>query len=444
MSNIFAKYYIRYSFVIGFFIYWILYIFQIDRVTLASLGSLFCFVTSGLIISHFCDINEEAYFSKGRLSLYIILYAILIVCTFWYISYYYEGDTYIFSKVDAFKYEKHSLKMASLPLKDAFKYISRVWRYGDWGAPFMMSTILRIIPSKVFLNFVYILFGSIGSIYLFCLGRFFMDKKWAFIMSFSFYSSSFALYFHGTFLKESFFMILVVGMIYHFYKFISTNFLLHIIIFLLYSISIIYFRAAVVFFFWAAILIHFLFSNKRKITSIIVIISAIIIMMLLSTYIIEEYNRYTLEGDYDRVRIYGFTNETIGFGYFVNWVSSLFGPFPSIISEKSHRVVLYSSGLLLKVFLSFPMWLGIFKAFKKKESFLYPIIFFTLIETFILGFLNKSFELRLGLPHYQAFFLISFWYLSQQKDITRLRIYDKFYMVFSIAIVIFWNILRTK
>ena len=104
---------------------------------------------------------ESRFYNTGNLGISVFIYGFLILSVFLYVSFMYEGDTFLFNKVDAKTYEYGSMLMANMPFDAAFNYLSRQYQFDDWGAFIVMSSVLSIIPDKLFLNFFYLIIGTI-------------------------------------------------------------------------------------------------------------------------------------------------------------------------------------------------------------------------------------------------------------------------------------------
>lgn len=439
-------------FLIGLALYALLTIaFHEKGFSLVTVVSVITFASYMLVLLNAVN-RPKRFYKSNRLAVTVFVYQIVIVTLFFLLSYMYDGDTFLFSKVDAKIYEYNSFIMAEMPYDRALSYISREYLFDDWGAFFVMSTILKIIPSKLFLNLCYVIFGTIMSVLLYGVGKRIMPRNYAYLASLAYSTSSFSVYFNGTFLKEPFFLLLVACSLYFFYVFVQRKSIASLLLSFAFSLFILFFRPAVMLFLWVSYMGYFLVSNSLRIPKIVKVLVIAIIGVLLFSQITTLYNRYTLEGDMAAIAE-SRTDEdkgiTVGgFMYSVISVGTLIGPYPTIIqpSTGTPRGPLYGVGLLYKMFLALPFWLGFYYAIKRKAYKIYPLLILVIIESLALILIQDGLELRKGIPHVCAFYLAAFWFLYQASVMRRegrvLNFLMKYNYVFVCLIIIGWNLLR--
>lgn len=440
----YTKRYMKSFFYIGLILYCIIYILAGDKLTLASVIGLITFFSYGVLLLYFQN-RDDDYYTSIKLAMAVFSYSSIIVCLFYLISEYYDGDTYLFSKIDAFLYEDLSRKMITKSFSEGVAIMQKNFRsFDDWGAPFVMSSILRIYPTKEFLNFFYIVFGTLNALYLFGLGKIMMDKKMAFLASFTFSASSFFVYFHGTFLKESVFVLLVVGTFYHFYKLIQDNNTIHIIPIIFYFISMIFFRPAVAMFFGLGVTVYYLTDKDNRAIFYLIYLAIFFAFIAGASIVGDVYDRYTLGGNVHKVVESRETVVSVQFDYITNWLATFIGPFPSFVALLKHQTCLYAPGLFAKMALSLPFLLSIIYVVRYRIRELYPMVVFCLVEMFSLAIIRQAFELRKGIPHYPIIFLLAFWYMSVAcEEESRFKRLSPIWFTIVAIIVFGWNILRT-
>jgi len=108
--------------------------------------------------------------------------------------------------------------------------------------------------------------------------------------------------------------------------------------------------------------------------------------------------------------------------------------------------VFYSAGLLYRVLLGFPFWLGIIYIYKNRNYILYPLAIFVVAEMLALTFLMEGLECRKAIPHIPIVFIIAFWFLDQydrkviqfkkRKKIQRLFKFSSFILI---LLILYWN-----
>lgn len=439
-------------FYIGITIYVILTFIHYQKAfSLLTLVSILTFVTYMCVLLWSIG-KPNKFYNSRRLSLTVFTYQTIFVSIFLFLSYVYDGDFFLFSKIDSKIYEYDSFKLAALPYDRWMAYISDLYLFDDWGAFYMMGTVLKIIPSKFFLNFCDVVYCTVMSVLLFGIGKRIMPRSYAYIASLAYSTASYTVYFNGTFLKEPFFLLLFSSSLYFFYRYLERKKLFDIALCILFSLSIVFFRPAVMLFLWVSYFGYFLATNSSKIPLFVKILVVLIISILVYSQVTQIFNRYTNEGDVTQVAE-SRANEDKGvsggsFMYAVVGVGTLIGPFPTIIQSNTGtpRGPLYGVGLLYKMFLAVPFWLGSYYAFKRKAYIVYPLIILVLVESLPLILIQQGLEIRKGLLHVCAFYMTAFWFFYQasvrKREGKALNFLMKYNYVFVFIIVIGWNLLR--
>ena len=104
-----------------------------------------------------CVNKAEDYFTNSRLWLTVFIYSLVMVGLYLQMSYFYKGDTFLFSELDAKIYARSSNRLKDLSFSDSLTYLSN-WTYDDWGAPVCMAFFLKIIPLKCLLKLSLLIF----------------------------------------------------------------------------------------------------------------------------------------------------------------------------------------------------------------------------------------------------------------------------------------------
>ena len=365
--------------------------------------------------------KDESYYSSCRLLLTVFIYTLLILCLFWTISLMYDGDTYLFTKTDAFLYERISMRAIQMPFLESVIYIFSKYSFDDCGAFLVMIPILKIISNKLFLNFVYILMGVITAQAVFNIGRRIMDNKYAYLAALTFSTASFTIYFHGTFLKETGFIMFITLLFNSLYKYIERENVKSLLLVVLYSVIICLFRPAVTAIIWLGIITYFFLANKGS-SRLLIVISILFVCIISFASIITIMNRYTANGDFSYlISSLGENERTKGisknFLYGLMFVISLTGPYPKILCTIDNYVTAcYGPGLLFKLFLTIPFYYAVWKIIKEKYIHLIPLVSFVIIECVLAAVTRKAFEVRITYPHLAMYFLISYWSFYITKD----------------------------
>ena len=433
--------------VIGSFAYLLFMITTTSNMPILTVTCLFAYVSYVVLLISLSKV-ESRFYNTGNLGISVFIYGFLILSVFLYVSFMYEGDTFLFNKVDAKTYEYGSMLMANMPFDAAFNYLSRQYQFDDWGAFIVMSSVLSIIPDKLFLNFFYLIIGTITAVTIFKMCTRIMLRKYAYMSAISYCISSFAVSFYGFFLKETFFIFLVVGSMYFFMKYVTRGNFLNFILAIIVSLFIVFFRPAVVLFLWISFASYFLFGARVRIPKVFKLLIIVVIAAQFAVSAMEMASSYSMGGEFLEQAATR-ENERSGssgiFMFLVVGIGTLLGPFPTLIATESNSpiTVLYAPGLLYKLFLALPFWMAVIYSIREKIYKILPLIVFVIIESLHLILIQQGLELRKGLPHVFAFYIVAFWYLSQiEEGKIKGKLYHKLfpYSCILIALIILgWN-----
>ena len=223
---------------------------------LMTVGTIVAFISQVVLILLFSQGKDTAYTDKG-LFWSVLLYG--LVCGIWFmsISYYYDGDTFMLSKTDAMFYYRNSIKVVDIGFWENAKRLFKTFDFDDCGALVFDSLVLSIIPDKLFLNSINIFTGAISSVMLFRIGQHYLPNSYAFCAGLAYATSSYLIFFHCSFLKESNFVFLIISSTYFFYNaFIDENQLAFVGMIISLVLSVFY-RPAVVAFMIISFAIYF-------------------------------------------------------------------------------------------------------------------------------------------------------------------------------------------
>jgi hypothetical protein len=411
-----------------------------------AIGFVVSFVTQMALMIYFSH-EDEVDYSDNRLFWTVLIYSIMLGTVFMFISYYYEGDSFVLCKMDAFWYYKHSMKAANLGLVKGIAYLCDFAPYDDWGSLILDAIVMSIYPDKLLLNLVYMVLGAYTSLYLFRIGKHYMPEAYAFLAALGFGTSSFMVFFHCSFLKESAFVFLVVGTFYYIYLFMTKQSRIAIVYVVVFLVAQLYFRPAVAAMIAASIMIYYAITQKKNAISVFLyaISAGIFVAALADMQKILESN--TQGGDVDA--LVEETNNAAysgSFNYFVSLFGAVFGPFPSAfpkVPESPTWVEYYGAGLTYRLFLVFAFWNGIYMVFKKRVIELYPIVFFLLFELVITGLICASLELRKVILHIPFVYFLAFYGFSIRKEEPQTMMVTTLAKCsIIIGILFLWNVIR--
>lgn len=384
-----------------------------DGLNLLSLVNLFTVLFYGIILFYTSQ-KEDSYYTNRNLFFTVFSISIFFLIILYSLSWFYNQDIMVFCYSDASYYLSTVEKMHQEDFFHSLRHIAR-WPSEDWGAPVSMLLFYNMIPSKAFINFFYIILGSISSVSLFQIGRRIMSLKHAYISSLIFSISSYWIFYHSSCLKESVMVFIVIESFYFFYKYLDDKKLYNIIIAIITSLLLIFFRPAIIVFLWGGCSIYLMLNSNNKLIWITSLFLVSFTLYFSASYIKDIFDHYTHEGDVETISTYiGATQ----FNIWTNRVASLIGPFPNLVANTddiSYKHI-YGPGLLLKYMLFVPFWYAIYYSIKHKFWYILPIAFFAIFEMFSLYYINNGLVVRKALPHMPFFTIVALWMISLCDD----------------------------
>ena len=377
--------------------------------------SFLSFILYGIVIFR-SSLQLNSFFKKKNLAIIVFTISIIEVTLFQLLSFYIDGDTFVFSKRDGLFYYTVSMKMSDMPFVEGFHYMYNVLKIGfdDWGAFLWISTIFRIIPSQQFLCFCYCIVGTISALMLFDIGKNFMPRRYAFVAALSFSLASFSLVFQAVCLKESIMICCIIGAFNYFITYIRNKKSKYMFLTLLFTSLVFLFRIP------TALLLLFSFGLTwvliyMKGSTAIVLTIILTLAICFTPLFTFTYNRYLRGGDIESIMEH--KNELAGSGGIVNQltdpIAAFAGPFPSVKINAIKKTPLYAAGLLYRFLLSVPFFFGVYFIFKKRYIKMYPLVIFFLINAMGVAISVKGLETRLSMTHLAMMYIVSFWFLAK-------------------------------
>lgn len=405
----------------------------------------------GIFIWLSCN-KPDDYYSNRRLCLTVFIYSVIFVLLFWQVSDYYTGNTFLLSESDARKYERNSMVMKDMNFNDALKYISHIWKYDDWGAPMSMAFILKIVPSKAFLNFCYMLMNTVAAYCLFDIAKRIMMVQYAYIATLIYAISSYSIFFQGCFLKEEIMMFWTILSFFSFYRYWYSRSIIWLAIALATGLLLLFFRPAVMLLLFGGFVSLMVLGEKQSSRRFFLVIVLLVGVFVVSTLVQSVADRFVAGGEVSETYIYKTTSTFQKMGIAVG---ALIGPFPQLFcfAENISNVPFHSTGILFKFLLFAPFWTGLIYAIRSKAYVVFPIFVFSVFETLALIAVFEL-EIRKFMPHIPFFIIGAFWYMSQfdedaDDEIQRTPYYVRVNRLMNVSIVVVfivslaWNILRT-
>lgn len=415
--------------------------------TLVSVASLGAYVTQLAMLLYFTRTATRPYSAPLLFGL-TLGYTMLAGILFMELSWYYEGDTFMFSKSDAFFYYAESTKAASMGLADGARYLMQHYKYDDWGSLLLDMCLMWVVPSKYLLNLTYVLMGACSTVWLYDIGRKVMPQGYAFMAALAYGTSSYMIFYHCSFLKESAFVFLVIGAMHGLYRFMERNSVAPLLEAGLCVVLILFFRPAVAAMLVCGAFAYYGYVLKGRALSVFLYLMAALCVAGAAQTAGESIDQYTAGGNMDLiVSTTSNSNYSGSFNYFMSFIAALIGPFPSLYPQESGvtHLVFYGAGLTYKLFLALPFWFGAFWIIKERHTMLFPLLFFILLEMLATAYVCASMELRKVLLHVPFMYIIAFFGLHHYIESNdRLRLRPAVYYLFGIAVLGVWNLLRVK
>ena len=369
------------------------------------------------------------------------------------ISYQYTENFFVFSEADASTYDwlSRSFINSNMGLTDVLNRLGYgKLGYDDYGQIYLLSALYMIWDNHLMLNIYYWVIGVISAKYFFKLCLNFMSKKYAYMASLIFFTSSFILWFNSSGLKESQMIFLVIMSFYFYYEFSKKRALKYLLISMFFLFLLYFFRPAVSFLILFSMGGGYVLAQKLSGFKIVMVSTFLILLVGLISVIEEQKNKFVAE-DYATViainESEGMIKGGVTFTLTVNTLSSLIGHFPSINPETKTMLSFFYPGLLLKCLLSIFYVVALIMLIKHKYYTLLPIALFPLFESASLVYIFEALELRKSLPHYPLLYILIFWAIYQIDSSKKEWFNNLFakqlyalYFIISIFIITYWNL----
>lgn len=415
-----------------------------------TIGFIFAFITQMALMLYFSR-EEQTVHTTKTLFWTVLTYSVVLGTVFMLISYYHDGDSFVFCKFDAMFYYTNSIKFAEMGVTDGFKYITQHYHYDDWGALIFDGLLMSIVPSKLFLNAIHMLLGAISSVFLFKIGRYYMSNVYAFLAALGFGTSSFMVFFHCSFLKESVFVFFVIATMYYLFLFITNQHRFAWIAIAFFLLVQIFYRPAVTAMLIISIVSYYGITQRKNAISFFLYIIAAGIFVVVLKDIQEILTSNTQGGDVEAlVAETNNSSYSYSFNYFVSLFGAVFGPFPTCFSKDPETptwIAYYGAGLSYRMFLVFSFWYGAYMIYKNRLIELLPMMMFLLFELLATGLVCASLELRKVILHIPFIYFVAFYGLwsRSKKENTASNFFSFPVLVeygFIIGVFFLWNVVK--
>ncbi len=444
MLNVINKTYI----IISFILYFVLSMNISERYLMINFYAVVSVITYFYTI-YLTSIQKRYFYRYENLGIMVILYSLIFVALANFISYIYDKNFFVFSVSDALFYHSNVVKMSKMGFVKGVEYYLTFMEVDDLGMILILYPLYQIVQSNLIVNGFYLIVGVITAFGMFDLAKHFMSRRYAFLSSLSYSISSFTLFYHSSGLKESFMVMTVLLAVVFYYRFEDSKNIFILIVASIFWGLIFLFRPAVAYLLLGSIGLGTLFAIEgKKILKLFAFIGAITYVVIggVASEHVDEYTNGGVDSLIEARESENMVIGGLGFTYAVNILSQTVGPIPTVLSPTKILTMFYTPGLIYRVMLSIPFWIGVFFIIKLKESTIYKIVLFTIFEMGALAFLMDGMELRVALPHIPYVFIVAFWFMYQYDSniiiIKRKRLFKSFFFS-SISmltlIILGWN-----
>ncbi len=361
------------------------------------------------------NLNEkpEGYFTARKLNILVFVYSACYIICYNFISWIYTGNLYVFSVLDAMVYNNEATVMADMPFVEGLGYYLKRHDAEDLGMAATLSILYKVASSKVMLSILYTFVAVFTANAIFSVSKRFMSVKYAFLCAVAYSFSSYVLWFHSSGLKESMLVMLIVLFYNQYYRLISDRKTGSVLWMSVVVLSLLLFRPVLAIFCVASLVFGVLLKRKLSALQVVFIIVAVLVGVYFLETVRSSADRFLLGGTesmLENKQMSGMIKGGVFFTYIVNILSSLFGPFPSLLPSKAH-LGFFAPGLLFKLFVSLAFWFGCIHIVKIRLSKAYPLLIFIIMEMASLTYILEGLELRKSIPHFPLMYIVAFIYI---------------------------------
>ena len=285
---------------------------------------------------------------------------------------------------------------------------------------------------------------SVSSYFVYKLSSMFFEKGHSIFVTFFWATELYAVYTASVGLKENFMVMFIVIAIYYIIKVHKNLLAKDIILAVLFSLPILLFRTAV--FYMLICTLLYIIGLKLPLVKRYIYFFIAIIMVFAIIYGYQTIDELALSQGYSYDVLQDFADKKVRdngtMTYLLNYFAAVFGPFPNLVAEeliKKNYITLYSFSSFCKVFYSFFMVYGIFRAFRNKHFEMMGIALFWFLNTFMLLFTLFAQHDRYQWPHMPFTIVLACYGFICWQENTHMLKWDKLYMLFAILMILVFN-----
>lgn len=421
--------------------------FNIENKVLFALN-FFTVIVFALFINYLLN-RDESYFTQKKLLFLTFYYTLFFVFCYNLISLFYTGNFYIFSEDDALLYHRESEVMSNMPFIKSIEYYLSRHEAEDLGIVIVLSLLYKVVVSKLMLNLFYIIISILTAKCLFSIASRFMSSKYAFLCAITYCMSSYVIWFHSSGLKESLLVYIILQFYCSYYSLTIDSKGASIWPVVAMPLLILLFRPVLSIFCLVSIALGVVLKRKLTVPQLLFLFAIVFVGIYYLEVILSSTDKFLLGDTQSMLEIKqmeGMVKGSVSFTYLVNTLSSLFGPFPTVLSSKPH-LCFFAPGLIFKIFISLTFWFGVFIVYQSKITKAYPLFLFAILEMASLTYILEALELRKSLPQFPLMFVVGFIFIYRfdkhlLKNLKQHLLFNKSYNRIAMALcllIIYWN-----
>lgn len=356
------------------------------------------------------------------------------------------GDPYNHMEggLDTYGYEALAVTYQYSSYADYLSYLTRYIKFGidDFGFTTvmwcLMTTIHDIVVVRYLLLIINALFVSSSAVMIFklCHQCLFIDRKLAMFAAYAYGLFPFLMFSSSVGLKENTFMYLCVSAWYYMYRWKKNPSVLRLLVAQIFLWSTILFRTGVTLIYLVSFIVLAYCNewNKKKAVKLGLVAGGLMlgfmpVIIALFGQDIQFIMRVT-EG-----RLGGAT-DNLQFGYLVQVISGLMGPFPNF-SHYDLGGMIHASGLVLKVLLAFYLYYGFYISIKRYEYMFFPFMTCVLASFVMYVVCGIALDMRYQITAFPAFILIAAKGLQVYKG---KKLYFQLYVLLIIVVIFYYQL----
>lgn len=348
-------------------------------------------------------------------------------------------DAPYFNDADSLSYDNGST-MAIMEDKSLSQYLSGVKNIDDWGMCFFVYGAYKLfgigIPGQNALIWINAIFITISTYWIYGILTYFSIKdiikrfSTSFFAFFPFFSMT-----AGDGLKENFFVFFIVGSFYFIFLYKKYKLLSYLLLSFICLAGTFLFRIAT----FAMVLLAMLTilisgnSNKKLIGNLL--IYGVFFGMFLLGWIVD----ILYGADIEKIMTIANDNPTSDIGngnqrFILQILANFFGPFSNFSNSNAHAII-YSSGVLMKGILGFPMIYCIYKSIKSLDWKYYGLILYFAMNVTMIVIVERSLDMRYQVTAFPMIIPL----IANGLEVSKMSKYFGLYIVLLISLTFLYN-----